>query len=103
MFQYRKYVDSAKRMVSVSAVTNLRKLLEEYGSEHGGYPLTIDFTSCLDQDGRYVVTPSFCSQLKEEVFSFDSYISSGSTYQLIVKAKDSLHTVIEATPQTTTY
>jgi prepilin-type N-terminal cleavage/methylation domain-containing protein len=92
---YFQYVDKAQRTVSVSALENLRKLIEGYAIDHGSYPQSIDFIgpapktfTCNDQNGVPVIPSIMCDVMKKDLFSFDSYSSVGGTYKVKAKAID---------------
>jgi prepilin-type N-terminal cleavage/methylation domain-containing protein len=96
---YFQYVAKAQRTVSVSALENLRKLIEGYAIDHGGYPKSIDFIgpapknfSCTDQNNNPVMPLVMCDVMKKDLFSFDSYSSFGGTYKVKAKAIDRTRT-----------
>jgi len=94
---YFQYVDKAKRTVSISALETMRKLLEGYAIDHGGYPESIDFTTCTDQNAAPVIPPLICNQMKTDLFSIDSYVLSNGTYIIMSKAIDRSHTQMKLT------
>jgi prepilin-type N-terminal cleavage/methylation domain-containing protein len=95
MASYHQYLDKAKRTVSISALENMRKLIEGYAIDHGGFPASIDFSTCTDQNSVQVLPPLICSQMHDDLFSIDSYTLSGGTYTVMSKALDSNHTVLK--------
>jgi prepilin-type N-terminal cleavage/methylation domain-containing protein len=97
---YHQYLDKARRTVSISALENMRKLIEGYAIDHGRYPATIDFTTCIDQDSVQVFPPLVCSQMHNDLFSIDSYTLTGSTYVVMSRALDTTHTVLKMTGDT---
>ena len=97
---YFQYVDKAKRTVSISALETVRKLIEGYAIDHAGYPLSIDFTTCTDQNAAPVMPTLICNQMKMDLFSFDSYAQSGGTYIIMSKAIDRNHTQLKLTGDT---
>lgn len=98
---YIQYIDKAQRTVAISALENMRKLIEGYAIDHGGYPATIDFSTCIDQNSVQVLPPLICSQMKMDLFSIDSYALSGVTYTVMSRALDRNHTVLKMTGDTT--
>ena len=100
MASYHQYLDKAKRTVSISALENMRKLIEGYAIDHGGFPETIDFSTCTDQNSVQVLPPSICNQMHNDLFSIDSYTLSGGTYTVMSKAIDSNHTVLKLSGDT---
>ena len=94
---YFQYVDKAQRTVSVSALENMRKLIEGYAIDHGSYPLSIDFTTCVDQNSVPVIPPLVCSQMKMDLFAIDSYTFAADTYTVMAKAIDRNHRQLKMT------
>ena len=101
---YFQYVDKAQRTVSVSALENMRKLIEGYAIDHSGYPLSIDFIgpapknfTCTDQNGVAVMPVVMCDVMKKDLFTIDSYTQSGGTYIIMSKAIDRNHTIMKLT------
>jgi prepilin-type N-terminal cleavage/methylation domain-containing protein len=97
MASYHQYLDRAKRTVSISALENMRKLIEGYAIDHGNYPATIDFSTCIDQNSVQVFPPLICSQMHNDLFSIDSYTLSGSTYTVMSRALDRSHSILMMT------
>ena len=97
MASYYNYLDKAKRTVSISALENMRKMIEGYAIDHASYPLSFDVTNCTDQNGNPVIDPVICSQIKMDLFSLDSYTPSDGTYTIMSRALDRNHTVIRMT------
>ena len=96
---YFQYIEKAQRTVSVSALENMRKLIEGYAIDHGGYPQSIDFIgpapknfTCNDQNGVPIMPSVMCDVMKKDLFSFDSYSSVGGTYKVKAKAIDRTRT-----------
>jgi prepilin-type N-terminal cleavage/methylation domain-containing protein len=94
IMSYNHYLDRAKRTVSISALETMRKMIESYAAERQSYPLSIDFTTCTDQSGIQVMPTLFCDQIKKDLFSIDSYITTGNTFTVTAKAIDSTHSVL---------
>jgi prepilin-type N-terminal cleavage/methylation domain-containing protein len=101
---YFQYVDKAQRTVSVSALENLRKLIEGYAIDHGSYPLSIDFIgpspkifTCNDQNGVPVIPSIMCDVMKKDLFSIDSYSSVGGTYEVMAKSIERKRTPLKMT------
>ena len=101
---YFQYVDKAQRTVSISALENLRKLIENYAIDHGGYPQSIDFIGpdpknffCIDQNNAPVMPSIMCDVMKKDLFSIDSYSAVGGTYEIMAKSIDRKHTPMKMT------
>jgi prepilin-type N-terminal cleavage/methylation domain-containing protein len=97
---YFQYVDKAQRTVSISALETMRKLIESYAIDHSGYPLSIDFTTCTDQNSVQVMPPLICDQMKQDLYSIDSYTLAVDTYTVMSKAIDRNHTPMKMTGDT---
>jgi len=96
MASYYNYLDKAKRTVSISALENLRKMIEGYAIDNGGYPQDFNFDDCTD-NGKQVIDPVICSLIKMDLFSLDSYTPSDGTYTIMSRALDRNHTAIRMT------
>ena len=93
---YVNYIDKARVTVANSVLDNAGKTLLNYQMDTGTYPASIDFTSCVDDQGRTVFPSGLCGQMKEELYSID-YSLNGASYILNVRAKDSKHTLLTLT------
>ena len=96
---YSNYINKAKIAIAESTLDNARDNLEAYYTDNGKYPDSIDFTDCIDEKGRIVFAPTFCSQLRNDLFSIESYtVLSTKSYELKATAKDTKRTLITLTP-----
>jgi prepilin-type N-terminal cleavage/methylation domain-containing protein len=93
---YLNYVNKAKLTVSISILDIGGKSLESYHIDHNKYPSSIDFTNCVDEQGREVFLSDLCNQMKEELYSKD-YSPSGIDYILTARAGDNKHTLLTLT------
>jgi type II secretion system protein G len=94
---YTNYLDKAKRTLSISALENMRKNIEVYAIDNGSYPQSsFNLSNCTD-NGKQVIDPLICNQIKSDLFSLDSYDLSGGTYIVEARALDRNHTVIRMT------
>ena len=100
---YNSYLNTAKITLAQGALDTIRKTLESYHIDYQEYPDSIDFTTGKDGLGRTVFQLQFINQLNGDLSSIDSYLKAGTTYTLIVKAKDDQQTVMTLTPQDITY
>lgn len=94
---YLNYIGTARVTVANSVLDNAGKTLLNYEMDKGGYPASIDFTSCSDDKGSMVFPPSLCNQMKEELYSVESYSLSDTSYVLTVRARDKKHTLLTLT------
>ena len=94
---YTNYISKARVTVANSVLDNARKALLNYQMDKGRYPASIDFTSCVDDQWRMVLPPGLCDQMKEELYSIESYSLSDTSYVLTVRAKDNKHTLLTLT------
>lgn len=97
IMSYHMYLDRAKQTVSISTLESTRRLLEAYAIDHGSYPVTIDFTTCTDQDGRPVLPAPNCDLMRRDLFSVDSYVLNSGVYTIMAKAIDSKHSTVRMT------
>lgn len=96
---YTKYLDRAKIAVAQSSLNLARTALETYSVDRQtGYPVTIDFSTCLDENGVLVFQPYLCDLIKRDLLSVDSYTPSGNYFTLVARAKDSAQTTLTVTP-----
>lgn len=95
---YSNYVNKAKIAIAESALDNARDNLEAYYTDNLKYPNSIDFTDCVDENGRMVFPPTFCNQLRNDLSSIESYTSDTKTFVLTARAKDTKNTLITLTP-----
>jgi prepilin-type N-terminal cleavage/methylation domain-containing protein len=94
---YVNYIDKARITVAISTLDNVSKNLESYHLDNNKYPESIDFTSCVDEQGHMVFPSGLCDQIKEELYSVESYSIGGASYVLTAKAKDNKHTLLTLT------
>lgn len=100
---YNGYINKAKRTSAQATLDTIRKTLESYYVDYQEYPDSIDFNTGQDGLGRTVFEPQFVNQLNGDLSSIDSYLNTGTTYTLVVRAKDSNQTVMTLTPLEITY
>ena len=93
---YLKYISTARVTVANSVLDNAGKTLLSYQMDKGRYPVSIDFTSCVDDQGLMVFPSGLCGQMKEELYSID-YSLNGASYVLTVRARDNKHTLLTLT------
>jgi type IV pilus assembly protein PilE len=91
---YFNYVNKAKLTVSISTLDFAGKSLETYHLDYNKYPQSIDFTSCVDDQGHTVFLSDFCDQMKKDLYSIESYSISGINYILTAKARDDKNTLL---------
>jgi Tfp pilus assembly protein PilE len=91
---YFFYINKAKLTVSISTLDFASKSLESYHLDYNKYPGSIDFTSCVDEQGHAVFLSDFCEQMKKELYSIESYSISGRNYILTAKARDDKNTLL---------
>ena len=91
---YSSYINTAKVTVARGMLDDAGKALFDYQLGNGSYPASIDFTGCTDEDGRSVFSTSLCKQMKEELYSIESYVIVSTAYALTVRAKDNKHTLL---------
>jgi prepilin-type N-terminal cleavage/methylation domain-containing protein len=94
---YLNYIGTARVTVANSVLDNAGKTLLNYEMDKGRYPASIDFTSCSDDKGSMVFPPSLCDQIKEELYSVESYVLNDKSYVLTARAKDNKHTLLTLT------
>jgi len=94
---YTNYISKARVTVAHSVLDNAGKILLSYQMDKGSYPASIDFINCVDDQERMVFPSVFCSQMKEEFYSIESYSLIGTSYILTVRAKDNKHTLLTLT------
>jgi Tfp pilus assembly protein PilE len=97
LFIYNDSISKARVTVANSVLDNARKALLNYQMDKGRYPASIDFTSCVDDQWRMVLPPGLCDQMKEELYSIESYSLSDTSYVLTVRARDNKHTLLTLT------
>ena len=100
---YNSYINKAQITTAHATLNEIRKILESYYIDYDGYPDAIDFNTGKDDLGRTVFEPQFVNQLNGDLSSIESYLNSGTTYTLVVKAQDSNQTIMTLTPQDITY
>lgn len=98
---YNNFINKAKITVAQSVLTNVQKNIEVYNMDKGSYPASIDFTNCIDDQGRTVLDPTLCDQLKKDLFS-NNYTVNGTSYELKAQAKDAKNTLLTLTPNNIT-
>ena len=91
---YFNYINRAKLTVSISTLDMVSKSLESYHADYNKYPESIDFTSCVDEQGHTVFLSDFCDQMKKDLYSIESYSISGTNYILTAKARDDKYTLL---------
>ena len=94
---YTNYISKARVTVANSVLDNAGKTLLDYQLGNGMYPASIDFTNCVDEQGLKVFPPGLCDQMKEELYSIESYSLSDTSYVLTVRARDNKHTLLTLT------
>lgn len=94
---YLNYISKARVTVANSILDNVGKTLLNYEMDKGRYPASIDFTNCVDDQGYLVFPLVFCEQMKEELYSIESYSRSDTGYVLTVQARDNKHTLLTLT------
>ena len=100
---YNKYINTAHITTAKATLNEVRKTLESYYIDYQDYPDTIDFNTGNDGLGRTVFEPEFVKQINGDLSSVDSYLNGGTTYTLVVRAKDDKQTVMTLTPLDITY
>lgn len=83
-------------------LSQCREKLILYNMDTGKYPESIDFSECLDENGRVVFSTTFCNQLRNDLDAIESYTSDAQGFILIAKAKDAKHTLLTLTDNTIT-
>jgi type II secretory pathway pseudopilin PulG len=97
LFIYNDSISKARVTVANSVLDNAGKTLLNYEMDKGRYPASIDFTSCSDDQGSMVFPPVLCSQMKEDLYSIESYSLNDTSYVLTVRARDNKHTLLTLT------
>lgn len=100
---YNGYINKAQITTAHATLNEVRKILESYYIDYEAYPDAIDFSTGKDDLGRTVFDPLLVNQINGDLSSIDSYLKTGMTYTLVVRAKDSNHTIMTLTPQDITY
>jgi len=98
---YTSYINKAKITVAIGALDSVRKVFEAFQVDYGEYPAPpVGFmTTGLDNNGRTTLPPPMVSQLREDLFSIDSYVLFGNTYTITARANDGQNTVVTLTEQ----
>jgi prepilin-type N-terminal cleavage/methylation domain-containing protein len=99
---YSSYIQKAKMTIGVAALDRIQKSLESYHLDNNKYPDSINFSTCMDDQGHSVFPSDFCDQLKQDIFSFDSYTIDSGGYTLKAQAIDNKHTKLILTPSKNT-
>ncbi len=87
---YYGYVNKTKPTLTINTMSTIRKTLEGFNSDYGEYPeKPIDFTTGLDNLGRIVFPPLILENIKNDLFSIDSYGLVIENYTVTATAKDS--------------
>jgi Tfp pilus assembly protein PilE len=94
---YTSYISKAEVTVAVSTLDNVKKTLMTFNLDNGKYPVSINFSGCLDEQGHTVFPSMLCDQIKEDFYSIESYSSSDTGYVLTARAKDTKHTLLTLT------
>jgi len=91
---YTNYINKAKIIMATNVLDKAGRSILNYQMDNGTYPANIDFTSCLDGQGRNVFSSEICNQLKEDLSSIESYFIIDNNYVLTARARDSKHTIL---------
>jgi prepilin-type N-terminal cleavage/methylation domain-containing protein len=95
---YTNYLNKARIAIAESSLDNVRDNLELYSIDNGKYPDSIDFSTCADENGRAVLSPSVCTQLaKDTTPESYSYTPADGNYMLKARAKDTNKTLMTLT------
>jgi len=97
---YSNYVNRARVTVAASTLDYVRKTLETYYMDNNKYPETINFATCVDEQGHAVFSSNLCEQIKKDIYSvenYESYVINDPGYRLKVRAKDTRHTLLTLT------
>ncbi|MGA2782499.1 MAG: prepilin-type N-terminal cleavage/methylation domain-containing protein [Smithella sp.] len=94
---YTNYISKAQVTVAVSTLDNVKKTLMTFNLDNGKYPASINFSGCVDEQGRTVFPSILCDQIKEDLYSIENYSSSSTGYVLTSRAKDNKHTLLTLT------
>lgn len=94
---YTSYISKAEVTVATSTLNNVKKTLTTFNLDNGKYPASINFPSCVDEQGHTVFPSMLCDQIKEDLYSIESYSGSGTGYILTARAKDPKHTLLTLT------
>lgn len=95
-FIYGNYISKAKLTVAISTLGYAQKSLESYNLDNNKYPDSIDFTSCVDEQGRTVFPSNLCDQMKDDLSAIN-YVNSAPTYILTARANDKNQTLLTMT------
>jgi type II secretory pathway pseudopilin PulG len=99
-YVYHHSVTKAKIVVAENTLKTLKENLDEYRRLYKKYPDGIDFNTCTDQDGDLVFYPTFCKQLKTNLYSIESYTRDRLTgFSLMARANDTENTLFETTAE----
>lgn len=90
---YTNYISKARITVATSVLDSAGKALTDYQMDNGTYPGSINFASCVNEEGQRVFSSGLCDQIKEETYSIE-YSTSGASYTITARAKDTKHTVL---------
>jgi Tfp pilus assembly protein PilE len=96
---YRHYIDKAKITLAISTLETVRKIMEFYHIDNGSYPVTVNFATGTDDQGKSVIEGPLLDEMKRNIYSVDSYVGSASAYTLNARAQDGLHTALVLTPE----
>lgn len=94
---YINYISNAQVTVANSVLDNAGKALWDYQMDNGKYPASIDFTDCVDEQGKRAIPSVLCDQMKAELSSIESYSITGTSYVLTARARDSKQTLMTLT------
>lgn len=95
-FIYGNYISKARLTVAISTLSYAQKSLTSYNLDNNKYPDSIDFTSCVDEQGRTVFPSNLCDQMKDDL-SAKNYVNSAPTYILTARANDKNQTLLTMT------
>ena len=94
---YAKYIDEARVTVATSVLDSARKALMDYHAGYKKYPVSINFTSCIDENGISVFTSGLCDDIQKYFYSIENYSISSTGYILTARARDNKHTLLTLT------
>lgn len=93
---YGSYLDRAKLTISINALQSVARAFEDYYGEHNScYPPALDISTGQDGSGNIVLNSSQLADFNKNLSSLESYSApTTSTYILIVRAQDKMHTLL---------
>lgn len=101
---YVNYIDKARITIAENVLNHARDNLSLYCIDNNKFPVIINFSNCIDENGHAVFSESLCDQLKTDLYSIESYIYNieDGKYVLIARANDKKHTPLKVTPEKVT-